>query len=324
MKQNKLWAAVLVGCLTLAGCKEATSNPATAATAPEPPVQRNLIGVPALPVIQDAVLSLSPTFAGKRNVAVMGQLCALARGETDQARVNEFLRGQGIDAAKVPLQGDPLSLLVNGDRSGQTTACAAYLATSVLTEVDAGEFMRSVQVPLQEEAKPVQPAPRTTKKDGKPKEQPALAAQPKTRTVLQVDDALLAEVLPIKLAEARADADVFALIAAELQRRPGLSVPEYRDEARQLFSRLAPVYLERIKTSLPPANTTYKLVRLDTDAFVFTNSRGSRFEYTSDGLRLWQNGILWYGEGQLLGQEYQLQATYFPEAVNGLLAPLKQ
>ncbi|MNR49536.1 hypothetical protein D3C85_1689270 [compost metagenome] len=98
----------------------------------------------------------------------------------------------------------------------------------------------------------------------------------------------------------------------------------YRDEARQLFSRLAPAYLERIKQSLPPAGTTYKLVRLDGDGFVFTNSRGSRFEYTSDGLRLWQNGILWYGEGQLLGQEYQLQATYFPEAVNGLLAPLKQ
>ncbi|MNN23128.1 hypothetical protein D3C81_1365130 [compost metagenome] len=221
--------------------------------------------------------------------------------------MNAFLSQRKIDVAKVPKQGDMLSLLVNGDKAVQTTACAAHLATTVLSTVDAGEFLQSV-------------TPSSAPASDNSENNASSPAKP----VLQVDNARLAQLLPIKLAEARVNSDVFALIAAELQRRPGLTVPEYRKQAAELFAHLAPVYLERIKAQLPPASTNYTLVQLDAQRFAFSSSTGNLFEYTGEGLTLRQNGIIWYGQGKLLGQEYPLQVAYFPDSVIDLLDPEKK
>ncbi|MGR3885533.1 hypothetical protein [Pseudomonas sp. 1152_12] len=253
----------------------------------------NWLRVPALPVIQDAIVQMSPRFNEASKAPMMEQLCALARGEVKQEQVNAFLKQQGIDAQTLPPQGSPLSLLVNGDQPGQATACAAYLATSVLSTVNAAEFMRPVVVP-------------------------AANGQPE-KSSLQIDNALLTQALSIKLAVARANADVFALIAVELQHRPGLTVAQYREQTGQLFARLAPTYLNRIKEQLPPVNTQYELLQMDNSRFVFKSSVGSVFEFGRNGLVLRQGGIVWYGKGRLMGQEYPLQIEYFPAAVERLL-----
>ncbi|RON43872.1 hypothetical protein [Pseudomonas frederiksbergensis] len=288
MNMKSIFVGTLITLLALAGYDKFLANrPAD--------VPRNWLDIPALPVIHDAIFELSPMFDGQRNTPVMQQLCALARGEVKQEQVNVFLKQQGVDAQTLPKQGSPFSLLINGDQVGQTTACAAYLATTVLSPVDVTEFMRPVTTP-------------------------AANGQPE-KTELQVDNALLASALSIKLAEARANADVFALIAAELQRSPGLSIPQYRARAGQLFARLAPTYLQRIKDQLPPADTQYKLLQMDESRFVFSSSAGSVFEFGSSGLILNLGGIAWYGQGKLLGRDYPLQVAYFSPMVRGLLAP---
>ncbi|MBO3273606.1 hypothetical protein [Pseudomonas schmalbachii] len=302
MNTKPLFAAVLLGLLTLTGCNGNQSSDASSA-----PSQPNWLSTPALPIIQDAVFSLTPTFNGQRNPLLMEQVCGLASGELKQEQVNAFLSQRNVDVTKVPKQGDALSLLVNGDKASQATACAAHLATTVLTTVDAGEFLQSVV-----------PASGTNGQSNN-----TSASKPAEPT-LQIDNARLGQLLPIKLAEARVNAEVFALIAAELQRRPGLTVSEYHKQAVELFARLAPVYLERIKAQLPPAGTNYALVQLDGQRFAFTSSTGNLFEYTSEGLVLRQNGITWYGQGKLLGQEYPLKVAYFPSSVNKLLAPKKK
>lgn len=281
MNIKPLLSAVLLGSLVIsAGCKPGYD---------EQVVQRNWVSVPALPIIQDAVTSLKPTFSGKRDVDLMTQICGLARGELTQQEVDDNLKTAGIK-----LDGkakDATVLLRNGDRAGQATACAAYLATSVLQPVDTGEFMKSRVMPEVGDGKPSQPT-------------------------LQVDPVRLGQVLPIKVAEAKANGDVFALIATELQRRPGLTVVEYRKQAAELFARLAPQYLQRIKDQLPPHGVIYRLKRLDAERFAFASSLGAYFEYGTDsGLVLKQNGLIWYGDGKLLGQEYPLQVDYFPAAV---------
>ncbi|MBO3275488.1 hypothetical protein [Pseudomonas schmalbachii] len=293
MNTKSLFVSVLLGMTVLAGCNQGHAPASDAAT-----VQRNWLSIPALPIIEDAVFSLSPKFKGQRNPQVMTQVCGLARGELTQEQVNTFLDRQNVDAAKLPRQGHPLSLLVSGDKSAQTTACAAYLATAVLSTVDIGEFAQTVE------------APATDKADKKAADKPAL----------QLDSARLNASLPIKLAEARANADVFALIAAELQRRPGLTAREYREEARQLFSKLAPAYLERVKLQLPK-DASYKLERMSAEHFTFSNSHGAVFDFGGEGLTLRQNNVVWYGQGKLLGMDYPLQVAYFPDTVNELLAP---
>lgn len=313
MNTKSLLAPMILLLMSLAGCD--IHQAPSVATAP----QRNLVSIPALPIIQESVFALSPTFGGQRNTEAMTQVCGLARGELKQEQVDAFLKQQKLDPAKLPKQGNSLSLLVNGDKAAQATACAAYLATTVLSPVDAGEFMRSVVPPAAQSE--------LASEDGKGKgaENPGNkatnnAAQP----MLQIDSKSLALVLPIKLAEARVNADVFALIAAELQRHPGLTVDQYRELSQQLFSRLAPVYLERVKTQMPSANAAFKLIALDADRFAFTSSTGNVFEFGIDGLVLRQNGVVWYGQGKLLGMDYPLQVAYFPEEVKKLLEPSGQ
>ncbi|MCP8466474.1 hypothetical protein NK553_21190 [Pseudomonas sp. ZM23] len=88
-----------------------------------------------------------------------------------------------------------------------------------------------------------------------------------------------------------------------------------------MFTRLAPVYLERVKAQLPRAGTNYRVLRLDADLFAFSSSEGSLFEFDGDGLTLRQNSVVWFGQGKLLGQEYPLKVAYFEPKVSELLAP---
>ncbi|MCY1514695.1 hypothetical protein D9M68_492440 [compost metagenome] len=270
MKTRSLLSLLFVG-LLLGGCH-----------AQQQAAHPDWLETPALPIIQDAVFSLSPTFDGQRNPAVMTQVCALAGGETRQEQVDALLREQGADPARLPRDNHPLALLVNGDQAAQRTACAAYLATSVLLPVNPEEFL--------------QPAP--TGKD-----QVATAQR-------QIDQARLLQTLPTRLAEARANAEVFARIASELQRQPGLTPQAYRQQAAQAFARLAPVYLQRVRQQMPPKGTAFRLRRLDDEGFAFTGAPEIRFEYAADGLLLHEHGVLWYGAGKLLGKDYPLQVAY--------------
>lgn len=322
MKFLSLIAVTLLSLLILVGCKEGKAVTTSVPVAPK--VHRNWVSIPALPIIQDAVFSLSPTFDGRRNPVLMSQVCGLARGELKQEQVNEFLRKNSVVVERVPPQGAPLSLLVNGDKTGQITACAAFLATGVLSAVDTGEFMTLTPAP-QDSASTSKPLDKGTTTDkGKTAKAIVEVAPTPAAPVLKVDPASLSLVLPVKLALARANADVFALIAAELQRRPGLNVSDYRSQARLLFAKLAPVYLTRIKAQMPQAGTHYRLLRMDPDQFAFSSTEASLFEFGGDGLTLRQNGMVWYGQGKLLGQEYRLRVAYFDPSVDALLAPEKR
>lgn len=285
--RNLLAPAAVLIILVLAGCKGESS-----ADAP-----RHWVSVPALPVIQEAVFNLAPSFEGQRSPVLMSAVCSLAQGNASQEQVNAQLAHLGIDATKLPQHStDATSLLVNGDKAAQATACAAYLATSVLLPADNAEFLADQQK--------VEPG--------------------KAPSVAQVDQARLRHVLPIKVARARSNADLFALIATQLQSQPGLTREQARDEAGRLFARLAPTYLARIEQRIPLARAHYSMQRLDTGGFAFSNDAGTRFDYTPEnGLVLWQYGQVWYGKGQLLGHDMRLQLAYFDEQVGALLAPAK-
>lgn len=315
MQLKPLIAALLIGTAAIAGCqqehKPAAAQPATttraeaATSAPSDASVR--LNLPALPIIRNAVFSLVPAFDGKRDPQIMAQICGLARGELTQGQVNAFLGQRSIDPAKLPSTGHPLSLLVNGDKAAQTSACAAYLATSVMLAPDASEYMKSVTV-----------TDKAPADNAKAKVKPA--TKPESRTVQQLDTAALSQVLPVKLAVARANADIFALIASQLQSRPGLTLGEYRKQAMQLFARLAPVYLERVKAQVPKG-VRFDMVRLDGGAMVFRGSDGSFFEFDGNNLRLTQSDVMWFGEGKLMGQDYVLNVAYFDPEVGKLLAP---
>ncbi|QOY72983.1 hypothetical protein [Pseudomonas sp. OST1909] len=273
---NSFGLLVAVCCIfLLSGCDFNKDSSKSAAV-----VKSTRILVPALPIIQDAVFELSPLYEGRRNAEVMEQLCGVARGMIKIEQIKVFLKRKGVDAEKIANDKDQFSLLLSNDQDAQVSACAAYLATSVLTTVDVSEFAR---------------ASTAASKDGVP-----------AMSTLEVDSKLLSQALPVKLALARTNADVFSQIAVQLQKTPGLTIPQYRERAKILFSQLSPHYLSYIGDNLPLRGTQYQLVQADEHRFSFVSSAGAVFEFGIDGLVFRQNGIVWYGGGKLLGHNYAL------------------
>lgn len=281
--QSKWFTALLLPVCLLAGCQGSDRAPANHVKAT---AQLGTLDYPALPIIRNAVFSMSPLVDGKRNPAVMEHVCGLARGETSQAEVDRFVAASGETPASLKEKGGVTALLVSGNHTGQQIACAAYLATAPLIQVDGSEFI----------------APRKDA-DGK----------------LQVDQARLAEVMAVRMALARTDAEYFNLIAEKLQQSPGLTDAQYQARARELFCELAPAYLQRVKSMMPPAGTRFDLKQMDNERFAFGTSNGGEYEYTSDGMTLRQDNITWYGDGQLMGQRHSLRIAYYPEGVTQAL-----
>jgi len=241
------------------------------------------VALPALPIIQGAVMTLVPMPDGQRNELMMNQVCALARGESTQQQVAQNLLQQGIDLSRVPQQGHPLSLLVDPDMSRRVTACAAYIATSVMSVPKTTEFMVEATT-----------APASGKKK------------------LNVDPQKLNYFLGIQLAVAKADADFFALIASRLEKTPGLTLEQYNQQAKTQFADIAPLYLQRVKELYAQGqNVQYTLVEYSDSDFKFTSNNGYLFEFGYDGLNLSFNRTPWYGAGKLLGKTYRLDVDYF-------------
>lgn len=288
MKTTFLHASVFSAFLLLMGC----NAPDPLEQSPE--MDGNQLKISALPIIQDAVFELSASLNQQRSNQIMTLVCGLAQAQKTQQQVNELLRQQGVDLKALQQSGGPMRILIDGDALAQAAACAAFLATTVLSPVDVNEFSSVSWVPG--------------------------AAGQAARNGVRIDDAKLAEALIKKLGIAKANADVFALIASQLQRSPGHTVKEYRDQARQLFSRLSPAYLQRVKMQTPAVGTPIKLLQMDERAFIFSSAQGTVFEFGRNGLVLRQNGIIWYGDGKLLGQVFPLRIAYFPKSINALLS----
>lgn len=282
MNTPRKWlASLLLPICLLAGCNGVDHAAAQAAAMPKAESLGNL-DYPALPVIRNAVFSMTPLVDGKRNPAVMQQICGLARGEVDRAEVERFVAGSGETVESLNKKGGVTALLVNDNQKGREIACAAYLATVPLVQVDGSEFISANKTA-----------------DGK----------------LQIDPARLSEVMAVRLALSRTDAEYFTLIAQKLQQSPGLSDAQYHARTRELFAELAPAFLKRVKQQMPLPGTHFKLKQLDKQRFAFSSANGAEYEYSTDGMVLRQDNITWYGEGQLMGQRRALNIAYYPEDV---------
>lgn len=276
---SKWLTATLLPLCLLAGCNDTARNASSAQAKNE---ALGTLEYPALPVIRNAVFSMSPLVDGKRNPAVMQHVCGLARGEMKQADVDRFVSASGESADSLTKKGGVTALLVNGNQQAQQIACAAFLATAPLIQLDGQEFI----------------APNKSA-DGK----------------LQVSAHRLGELMAVRMALSRTDAEYFSLIAEKLQQTPGLTSAQYQARARELFSELAPAYLERVKQQMPLPGTQYSIKRLDNERFAFGTTNGGEYEYGNDGMTLRQDNITWYGDGMLMGRRHTLKIAYYPDAV---------
>lgn len=269
-----LLLGVLVGC-GVVNNGETTSGSVSVA-------QQRWVEMPVLPVIQNAVLTLSQVVEPQHNEVALQHVCALARGESTQAQVNQALAKIGIDVSKIPLKGSTSSVLINGDQAQRSTLCAAYMVKNMLSVPDLSEFVID------------------TDKRGNG-----------VKSAIQFDQERLSQHLRVKLAVAMTSAEIFALIATELQRTPGLTLQNYNQRSQVLFTKLAPVYLKRVKEFYFLQGTEYTLIEASDQRFAFSSDNGSIFESTRSGVVVGLNNIVWFGSGKLLGNTYLGAFEYF-------------
>src|SRR5450830_171601 len=192
----------------LSSCDGATSE-----TAEKPSgAQSRWIDVPALPILQNAVMAISPTVEPQSDAWAMRHMCGLARGELSQFQVNQSLVDAGVDVTKAPENGSVLALLMEGDIAQRSTICGVYLVKTLLSPPIDSDFM--------------------TASEGNGNTQLSQPTRP------NIDAALSNQAMMVKLAVAKATADVFALMAHELQQEPRLTVEQYTQRTQKLFSSL--------------------------------------------------------------------------------------
>lgn len=269
------------------------------------------VSAPAYNIITDALFDLTPQLAGKRNNFLMEQICALARGETTQTDVDRRLRQQNIDIRKLKQIGELGDLVTTGTLHERQTACTAYLATSLFLNEDNRVYFKNVA----SEAPTAQPAEaersgwafwKTESK--KPPSPPAVKKESMVfNQVRFIQDARL------KMAVARATAQLYAVIAQNIQASSPVSAQTYRQYIAAIVQSYAEEYLKSIETFyLGDDNKILKLENITANGYSVSNISGNRLVKNGENIQLLSRGVPWLGEGKIMGGDYFVKIAIAP------------
>lgn len=235
--------------------------------------KQNLVEFPALPIIQRAISSLVPTTNGKINQAEISTICAEALKNLNN---NSDIKNSKTHSIESNV------LLSIGERGGadpktnMVAGCASYIANTVMIIPNVDEL-------------------RTDKNEKS----------------VDIDSIKLGQILERRLATAKANSDIFALIAINLNDTKGKTLAEYDAQVKKIFIKLAPEYLRRIDVlAKSELGQFYTVTELTDKKMNFYSSSGYAYKLDHEGLRLTFNEIPWLGMGAIIGREYKLKVSY--------------
>lgn len=230
------------------------------------------IDVPAYNLISDTLIGMSAPVNGKRNDFVMQLICDLARGDKTQSEVNAALEKNNVGISSIPESNSISSLLINGKKADQSTTCAAYIATSLLMPVD----------------------------------NTALFDKKKNKGGTE-DDVLNAtrfsEEMKVNMSVAQATANLYAVIASNIDRNSNQSFSDYQENIAETVYNYAPEYLHLVQTLYANDRATYTPLALTKSTLVIEDNMSRQLKVTSQGFVLKSRGVIWLGDGKILGKE---------------------
>ena len=230
------------------------------------------INVPAYNLIVDALNNMNAA-NGKRDDFIMKQICDLARGDKTQEDVNELLARSNIDVRTIPLQGSLNSLLVNGNQPAQAYACATYVATTLSQPTD-----NSYLYDKNKNAKGV------------------------IETTL--NPAKFASDMRIKMSMAQATAQLYAVIAGNLPTESNSTWDDYQRSVVRTVYNYAPEYLRLVKVLYTTDTAKYTPGTITKSTVSVADNQGRELQITPTGPVLVSRGVVWLGNGKILGKEY--------------------
>jgi len=229
-----------------------------------------VIKIASLPLMEESVLSLSPTFGGQRNDIIMQQVCALAKKEKTQDQFNQFFINKGIVLSELASKDPGFHLLAYGDLKQMQAACMAYRVSSAFTN----------------------PAIENLTDKSK-----------NASEAVQIDNTLLARELSERLQVMNANAIFFSILSEKLERKPPESIANVKRDIINLASEFSPAYFEIIAEN-PMGNQHYILKEMHDGLLEFSSDGGYVYSKINDSVTLTLDGFNWYGEGELLGRKY--------------------
>ncbi|MER1491077.1 hypothetical protein [Enterobacter cloacae] len=253
------------------------------------------ISVPAYNMITDTLQAIDPTKDGKLTDFAMQQICALARGDRTQKDVNSILKEKGIDADKLPKTGNTVSLLVNGDKEQQQMVCAVYLANSVFRPVDNSVYFSKKNVSKEEKTE----SGWSFWKSDKKKEIKSQDQQVVFNRSLFVKDA------QIKMAIVQATAQMYAVIAENIQNDKGKYWADYQQHIASIVYNYAPEYLRKISVFYKNrAEKALTPLNVSLNSYTVANNVGDVLTQQAGNVNFTAKGVLWFGNGKILGKDY--------------------
>lgn len=239
------------------------------------------ISVPAYNIIADSLLSIAPQPKNDTDKFLLQQMCALARGDITRQQMLRQLATRNMtlnsDAAPSSLSG----ILAADQPDVMKTQCATYLISQLFSDVDMTQYF-------------ITQAPKSVV-DGKAK-----AAQAEEA----LDQAGFVQDVRTQMAVAKATAQLFALIANNLDKKPML----WRDHQKKIQS-ITQVYAAEFLQAVRAFYTSQNTLTVSIDSLT---RRGYRVHFSDhnqltvddSGLTLSSRGVLWLGEGKILGNDY--------------------
>jgi len=272
MKSKFLAKAVVIVLASIWGCSAQAAS------------KDYVVSYPTASLISETLLEMTPSVNNERNDLMMKLVCDLARNEKSQAEVETFLRRNGVDVSQIPESGNALSLLVNGETQKQKAACASYIATSVMLPGDNQGLYKEVNVSSKDKT---------------------LSAKQ------QIDQDKLNQVMRTRMSIAEANAEFYSLMANALAANEGMSYAAYKNRIFDMFSELAPFYLDRVKQLYAGKKGDITLLNLSNVDYRAMDDKGYIMSFSQGAVDLEVKGITWFGNGKMLGKEYFLDVPYF-------------
>lgn len=240
------------------------------------PLSRTSVRINPLPAIMNVVAGVVPDLNLNNNEVVLNHVCRVAYGEVKPAAFRDEINQLGIAKGK---DGAFAQLIQSDEVKPYQTVCAAYMIQSVAAIPDVNQYVT---------------------------QQKNLDGQP----VVKANEEAVINLMPFKLAVARATAELYARIAVDLPGKKMQSVEMYNQKIHHLFAQFAASYLENVRTyNKEEMNHRYQLLLLQKGKFTFKSTTGYVLDITHEGMNLYLYGAPWLANGYVLGVTHGVDIT---------------
>ncbi|MBV8042593.1 hypothetical protein [Pluralibacter sp.] len=281
-----------VGGLLFLACSQAMSATSN--------FQVTTVSMPAWNIITDTLLKMTPLVNGQRDDGVMSLVCDLARGDKSQQDVNEILLKKNINPQTLARNDGTLSLLVNQDMPARQTACSVYLISTLFNNIDNTIYLQDAPATSKVEAKKTEVVNRGDKEG---KSSSATPAKPQVEKVF--NQLRFEQDVKTHIAIAQATAQLYAILAGNLERIKGESWTAYQARIKLMVAEYAPNFLSTVKVfyQMESANpiTARSVTQFGYNVFDSSNHQFIREQYA---FLFRSRNVDWLGNGMIMGKHY--------------------